>query len=353
MNKKLGYFFTLILMLLSMRVSGFELEKGLLYQTEMPATLEGYKEYYLSHSLPGNSIAYIKNSRGNYSYYTLNSDAILFDANLVPKTPKSFFVDETILNTWPLTPWPSHLFLAGEYDASTEAGSAARGQDFTRPSDPVQVVTDRTANYYNHTNYQLSGCLNKTLLRYGDVDENNTPELVITPDSTIIFFSPQQGKVIFSYHYQLNDEMSKEQAELVFLPPYIDENPQYIAGSGQDELVRKMFPAQRSLSKIYIRDFNGDKNPDLILWRKMYRSNLRNNPAEGFHLLAESWTHYQLTNGEYIPQDTAPEVIRNWLTSANLTWSKGFPSVSECPGEEGKLIPEMHDPLLNDPDVLK
>ena len=310
-------------------------------RSEIPKNIK--KQMWNSEGGPFIADGLVESSKDGQYYWLFRSLSIsLFDT----ATSKN-------LSAWPLTPWPSHLFLAGEYDASTEAGSAARGQDFTRPSDPVQVVTDRTANYYNHTNYQLSGCLNKTLLRYGDVDENNTPELVITPDSTIIFFSPQQGKVIFSYHYQLNDEMSKEQAELVFLPPYIDENPQYIAGSGQDELVRKMFPAQRSLSKIYIRDFNGDKNPDLILWRKMYRSNLRNNPAEGFHLLAESWTHYQLTNGEYIPQDTAPEVIRNWLTSANLTWSKGFPSISECPGEEGKLIPEMHDPLLNDPDVLK
>ncbi len=329
----------LILFLLPSITFSMELAEGFSRNSESSSLFKLIYQRYKTR--PGYLYEY---STGRFYTLSKNGSAIgNYDLNDENDKPKG----------WPLTPWPNHLFLAGEYDASTEAGSAARGQEFTRPSDPVQVVTDRTANYYNHTNYQLPGCLNKTPLRYGDVDENNTPELVITPDSTIIFFSPQQGKVIFSYHYQLNDEMSKEQAELVFLPPYIDENPQYIAGSGQDELVRRMFPAQRSLSKIYIQDFNGDKNPDLILWRKMYRSNLRNNPTEGFHLLAESWTHYQLTNGEYLPQDTAPETIQNWLTSANLTWSKGFPSLSECAGEEGKLIPEMHDPLLNDPDVLK
>ena len=34
-------------------------------------------------------------------------------------------------------------------------------------------------------------------------------------------------------------------------------------------------------------------------------------------------------------------------------WQKGYPTLSEYPGEEGQPIPEMHDPLLNDPEVLQ
>lgn len=259
----------------------------------------------------------------------------------------------SLLNSWPITPWANHFFLAGEYDASTEKGSNIRGKEFSLPRDPLQVVTTRPASYYELSNYTSPGCLNKTPLRYGDIDGDSNAELAIFQNDTVVFFSPQQGKVIFSYHYQLNDEMTADDAALVFLPPYQDTDPQYIAGSGQDELVREIFPAQRSLSKIYIQDFNGDKIPDIVLWRKMYRSNLRNNSVQGFHLLAETWVHYQLTDGEYLLQDTAPETIQNWLSTAQLTWSKGFPSLSECPGEEGKLISEMHDPLLNDPDVLQ
>ena len=45
--------------------------------------------------------------------------------------------------------------------------------------------------------------------------------------------------------------------------------------------------------------------------------------------------------------------IQSWLLAKNLTWQKGFLSKSECAGQEGQLIPEIHDPLLNDPDVLR
>jgi hypothetical protein len=44
--------------------------------------------------------------------------------------------------------------------------------------------------------------------------------------------------------------------------------------------------------------------------------------------------------------------VKGWLTAKQLTWKKGYPSKSECAGQEGQFIPEMHDVLLNDPDVL-
>jgi|SRR5690554_41402 len=290
------------------------------------------------------SLAFV-NVSGTDEWYRLFDNIKLYGVNVK---------EEKLLGAWPLTPWAYHLFLSGEYTAAVEKSSIIRGDDFIRPANPLLVIDDMEANYYLHANYPALGCFKNTPLRYGDIDENGQAELVIFNDTGMVFFSPQHGKIIFSYHYELNDELDSEEAKEIFLPPYSDTDPQYIASSGTDNLVREIFPAQRSYSKIYIQDFNGDKKADIVLWRKMYVSNLRNNPVQGFHKLAETWVHYQRAeNGEYLPQDTRPETIQNWLNAKNLTWQKGFPSKSECAGEEGKLIPEMHDPLLNDPDVLK
>ena len=50
--------------------------------------------------------------------------------------------------------------------------------------------------------------------------------------------------------------------------------------------------------------------------------------------------------------DLLQQNVNGWLAAKQLSWQQGFPSRSECPGQEGQLIPELHDPLLNDPDVL-
>jgi hypothetical protein len=60
-----------------------------------------------------------------------------------------------------------------------------------------------------------------------------------------------------------------------------------------------------------------------------------------------------VTTGEYQKQPTDSATVKNWLTTRHLTWQKGYPSRSECPGQEGQLIPEMHDPLLNDAEVMQ
>lgn len=80
---------------------------------------------------------------------------------------------------------------------------------------------------------------------------------------------------------------------------------------------------------------------------------MKSNPKAGFSQEAELLVHYQLIDEGYQPVTTSSELIKKWLTDNNLTWQKGFPSKSECKGQEGQLIPDMHDPLLNDPDVLK
>ena len=73
---------------------------------------------------------------------------------------------------------------------------------------------------------------------------------------------------------------------------------------------------------------------------------------KGFAKKDELLVHYALVDGEYKKQSTSATTIKGWLAARQLTWQKGFPSKSECPGAEGKLIPELHDPLLNDLDVL-
>lgn len=265
---------------------------------------------------------------------------------------KANYLQKKLLDAWSLTPWSNHLFLAGEYSAAAELGSSVRGEEFEFPENSLQVIDDWEASYYSSDLYVNAGCLKKIPLRYGDVNDNSNKEIVVIVGASIIFFSPEQEKIIFSYHYEMNDDLTAEATEGSFPPPYKDNAPQFFASSGTDVLVMTQLPAQKSYSKIYVGDFDADQNPDILLWRKLYRSNLRNNPETGYHLLAEGGFHYELINGEYALQETLSETALGWLTSAELTWQKGFPSKSECEGEEGQLIPEMHDPFLNDPDVL-
>ncbi|AJQ92856.1 hypothetical protein [Gynuella sunshinyii] len=109
----------------------------------------------------------------------------------------------------------------------------------------------------------------------------------------------------------------------------------------------------RSIAKLYVNDFDKDGHSDILVWRKMYESRLVGELLSGFKLNSQLYGHYALIDGEYHLQQTDEATIQGWLSANELTWQKGYPSSSECQGHEGELIPEMHDPLLNDPDVLK
>jgi len=65
------------------------------------------------------------------------------------------------------------------------------------------------------------------------------------------------------------------------------------------------------------------------------------------------FAHYRLYIGQHKKQEVDEATMQNWLSTQQLTWQKGYPSKSESTGEENQLIPEMHDPLLNDPDLLQ
>jgi hypothetical protein len=372
---KFGYIFTLIFMFLSVESSGFALEKGLLYQTEVPTTLEGYKEYYLSHSLPGNSTTYIKNSRNDYSYYTLNSDAILFDTDLVPKTAKSFFVDETIVNKWPLVLWQYQVVLSGE-----RAAAAIYVEDYATKSGQMDWVVEKPeslqigpqvvmGSYWNFVDTdKKNGCLSTTPLRYGDIGSGDENLVLTLQNGRFILFSPDLGKSVFEFNYVNADELGESaqprlssaaiaENELGMLEygykKLGDEAPQWVAASGGNQSVMRILPAWRSFAKLYEGDINGDGTHNLLVWRKLYQSLQNSDDRSGFQLAAQNFISYKYTSLGYQIEDISTATIESWLTAQNQTWQSGYPSQSECAGEEGQLIPEMHDPLLNDPDVLR
>lgn len=237
------------------------------------------------------------------------------------------------LGSWPLTRW------AGE-------SSDTKFNRFTLP------YTDNS--FGNELRLQIDnskkglGCLNETPLRYGDINNDQSNEIVLLLGELnhtldFVVFSPEQEKTIFGARLALHDSQDNEYGEY--------SNYDYIATLD----LRSAYQAYRSYAKVFLIDLDADKTTpdDILVWRKAFFANHKDNPVKGFSLDGSLLSHFAYVEGEYALQETAESDIRNWLAENNLTWSKGYPSKSECPGEEGQLIPEMHDPLLNDPDVLK
>jgi hypothetical protein len=243
--------------------------------------------------------------------------------------------------------------------------SAVKGGDYIEITDPGLQVLDNTAKYTFDPYTDSLGCLSNTPLRYGDINADAKQELVLFLQNDLVVFSVGNKKIFFSTNLHNADELKPERVEDWFL----DEatvNPQHVAQSGTNNLIKAALPATRSFAKIYMDDFNTDGKKDIIVWRKLYESNLKTNSVLGFTKVGDLLVHYSLIDGEYQLQTNKPAVdgefetddaqqnqLKGWLTSKNQTWQSGFPSKSECAGQEGQLIPEMHDPLLNDSDVLK
>ncbi|ACE85872.1 hypothetical protein [Cellvibrio japonicus] len=260
------------------------------------------------------------------------------------------------LGGWKLDPYKDHLILSGEYLAAAEVMAVDQGVEFSKPSDPFSIIQTRTPAYtiFGEAEKNTIGCFENAPLRYGDI--NGQPELVLMLGKNLIIFSAGLKKVTFSMHYYQDDEWPLDEVEAEGIEHDQPKDPQYLAGSTYDALrIGKggLFPAWRSLGKIYVGNFSSENAKDILLWRKLYESRLVEDSVEGFKTLGNLYVHYQLVNGEYRRQATASNVVKDWLEAKNLTWQKGYPSKSECPGQVGQLIPEMHDPLLNDPDVLK
>jgi hypothetical protein len=191
------------------------------------------------------------------------------------------------------------------------------------------------------------GCYTDTPLRYGDFDSDGTEEVVLLLGDLertldLVVFSPSAEKTTFGARLALHD------SRVTHTPEYSDF--EFVSDINQTSA----YQALRSYAKVYVGDFDSSNETahEIIVWRKRFLANRKDDPVRGFSIERSSFELYVLESGEYIPKDASEEDIKNWLVKNNLTWSKGYPSKSECPGEEGQLIPEMHDPLLNDPDVL-
>ncbi len=209
------------------------------------------------------------------------------------------------------------------------------------------------------------GCLGMSPLRYGELDAGGDKEIVLLLGENLILFSPTFQRVIFAEDYDFGDSVSAEKTlEDREEGINVEENAQYGSvtwySAAREGVLMKGI---RGYAKIYFGDFDQDGHSDILAWRKTYKSNLVGE-TPGFSLVHQGFQHFERdieaqsssdsgVTGEYLPQQTEPGVTQSWLAANDLTWQKGFPSKSECPGEEGQLIPEMHDPLLNDPDVLQ
>jgi hypothetical protein len=214
----------------------------------------------------------------------------------------------------------------------------------------------------------ILGCLAQNSLRYGDFTGDTKPELVVFDQDAFgalntSVFSPELKKSIFSVRIATYDTSKNER---LTLPPGTEASAsdplanaptdgQYLSIIAEEHtrMIRGIRKAVINFSKIYLLDADGDAKQDLIVWRKLYQSRENKDPVKGYTLLRDQAIFYKLDGGEYKKQPADSATVKGWLTAKQLTWQKGYPSKSECKGQEGQLIPEMHDPLLNDPDVLK
>lgn len=243
----------------------------------------------------------------------------------------------SILGSWPLKRW-------NQQNVTQEM--KLRYKEFYRGDYPREK--------YNIKMLWAPGCFQNNPLRYGDIDEDGNKELVLFLGNDFVVFSPERERIVFAENLRLDDWLPKEET-LRELESKFHSGPspyQYLSGILSD--TPDIEPGYRGYSKLYFGDFDDDGTPDILVWRKLYISRNSDDSIEGFKKLRDEWQHFKRNNvGEYMPQDTLMAQVQSWLQDNELTWQKGFPSKSECAGEEGELIPEMHDPLLNDPDVLQ
>ena len=202
------------------------------------------------------------------------------------------------------------------------------------------------------------GCLRDVPLRYDDIDGVGTAELVIFAGNDMVVFSPGLKKTVFQARLRIDDWFTLEETNQQFEDHTYyagsARRPQYESAANSDWLMHgEPLPGYRGYAKLYFGDFDADGAFDIVVWRKLYESRVNSDSVKGFIKKGDLLVHYKLVNGEYKKQNTDQAIIKGWLTAKQLTWSKGYPNKSECAGHEGQLIPEMHDPLLNDPDVLQ
>ena len=295
------------------------------------------------------------------------TDNVIYSVSSEPALIATKKDGRVLIGNWPLTSWSQTIQMKGEGTnwQTRHLVANALGGNVTEVKEPETMAF---ANYqYELPSFKtFMGCLADSPLRYGDIDQNSGKELVLILDNDLVVFSPSQQKIIFATRFAISDELRAEEVAGWFDGGLEPPTSQYVASSGFGDGLRAAFPATRSFAKIFVDDFDGNGKPDIVVWRKLYQSREVSDAVRGFKFETELLAHYQLENGEYQiqsnnpPEDGEFEVdpaqqaqLKGWLETKNLTWQKGFPTKSECAGQEGQLIPEMHDALLNDPDVLK
>lgn len=305
-----------------------------------------FKKIYTSF---GESVGYLVASDNANIFYALSSDgSIVGYYNFSEKHMDGWLIgfsdpcaDEDAPDEckapWWTGRWGMQEFMEAEY--------------IERTQDHNILIPFRAA--HNDDELSLYGCFNRNPLRYGDLTGDSKPELALFLMNDFVIFSPEQKKTIFAVMYNNPDwinwgELIENGLALLDEP----DSPQYGSRKLYEELGTTSI-GYRGYAKIYVGSFEAENTKDILVWRKFYQSRFKKDPIKGFEKIRDTYIHYKLGDGEYKKQSTEPEVVKSWLTAKNLTWQKGYPSKSECPGQEGQLIPEMHDPLLNDPDVLK
>jgi hypothetical protein len=215
----------------------------------------------------------------------------------------------------------------------------------------LNVETDTSS--YEYTEWlEGVGCMNKSPLRYGDFNGDTNNEVVLFLDNDLVLFSPNAKKIIFSMPIDSSDWLTEAESITVGKDVYGTPKHKYISKYLSQN--NTLGAGHRIYGKLFMADFDDNDKLNIITWHKVYESPLLTSDQQGFIKVRDEYQLFEMADsGEYMVKAIEASAIKNLLVDANLTWQKGYPSKSECEGQEGQLIPEMHDPLLNDPDVLK
>ncbi|AJQ92871.1 hypothetical protein [Gynuella sunshinyii] len=326
-----------------------ELQKGQVPMTDLAETKEGYAFYFLSTGFPDDGIAFIEYDHANGLYYSLSRKLNILSNKVTRESLDNFKYSYDVLNNWPLTRWPYIYYPEVLKTLQLSLGESPENIDGPFYSAHIPGL----------------GCMNETPLRYGQLFPKDEHVLMLVLLDQMIIFSPAYGRTLFAEYSGVSDWLHAQSTQDWLTEHHQTSDYQYISEymTGIGPGPGLVYPGIRNYSKLYFGDFDQDGHNDILVWRKSYESN-RVNESTGFTLQKNTWQHYEKDlvaqaasesgiTGEYLPQDTSEAMIQGWLSANELTWQKGYPSTSECQDHEGELIPEMHDPLLNDPDVLK
>ena len=263
------------------------------------------------------------------------------------------------------------------YDLSTKTKKF--GKNLTRWSHQIIAPEQQKAYDTFHMDfppatYQLGmvrdsnriGCYAATPLRYGDIEGDGKNEIVLFLDNDIVIFSPEYQRIVFAQSLDASDWVDAGVTANAYSRTREGVGPhavQFLSSLAYFNDAEDIY-GNRVYSKLYLGDFDKDNNPDIVVWTKAYRSKLKSDPVPGFDAIRQNWYHFERdlaaqadsaagVTGEYLPQTTDEATIQTWLTDNALTWKNGYPDISECAADNGGPIPEMSDPLLNDPEVLQ